>query len=377
VATVVNPTDLRADIPALDRTIYLNTGAASPSPGRVVNAVESCLEHQEYDAPAAEGAYPAAFDVFDETRATVADHLGATAEEIALTQSTTDGINRIAAAIDWAPGDKVVRTDLEHSSGILPWKRLARRGVEVEVVESEGGRVDVDAMADAVADADLVCLSSLTWTHGTLLPVAEVVELAHDAGALVLVDAVQCPGQMETDVTEWGADFVAGAGHKWLLGPFGAGFLYVREGAERHLDPALIGYRSVDDPDAEEYAYEPGANRLEVGTVSPAPYAGLREAIGVVEEIGYDAIEARIERLTDRLKAGLADADGVELLSPWEYESGLVTFRVDGASPEPLVEGLADDGVRIRDLPYPDGAVRASVHAFNTAADVDALVELL
>jgi len=377
VATVVNPTDLRADIPALDRTVYMNTGAASPSPARVVDAVESCLEHQEYDAPAAEGAYPAAFDVFDETRATVADHLGATTEEIALTQSTTDGINRIAAALDWAPGDKVVRTDLEHSSGILPWKRLARRGVEVEVVESEGGRIDPETATEAVADADLVCLSSLTWTHGTALPVEEIVEAARDAGALVLVDAVQCPGQMETDVTEWGADFVAGAGHKWLLGPFGAGFLYVREDAERHLDPALIGYRSVEDPNAEEYAYEPGANRLEVGTVSPAPYAGLREAIETIEAIGYDTIESRIERLTDRLKAGLADAEGVELLSPREYESGLVSFRVEGADAERLVEELADDGVRIRDLPYPDGAVRASVHAFNTAEDVDALVELL
>ncbi|WP_134669300.1 aminotransferase class V-fold PLP-dependent enzyme [Halorussus marinus] len=373
----MEPTDLRADIPALDRTIYMNTGAASPSPARVVDAVEDCLEHQEYEAPAAEGAYPAAFGVLDETREVVADHLGATVEEIALTQSTTDGINRIAAALDWEPGDTVVRTDLEHSSGILPWKRLARRGVEVEVLDSEAGRIDLDAAADAIADADLVCLSSLTWTHGTLLPVEEIVELAHDAGALVLVDAVQCPGQMETDVTEWGADFVAGAGHKWLLGPFGAGFLYVREGAERHLDPAHIGYRSVEDPNAEAYAYEPGANRLEVGTVSPAPYAGLAESIEIVEEIGYDTIEARIEELTDRLKAGIVDADGVELLSPREYESGLVTFRVDGADAEALVEEYADDGVRIRDLPYPDGAVRASTHVFNTAEDVDALVELL
>ncbi|WP_433627121.1 aminotransferase class V-fold PLP-dependent enzyme [Halomicrococcus sp. NG-SE-24] len=371
----MTPTELRSDIPALERTTYLNTGASGPSPTRVVDAVESCLEYQEYDAPAGEGMYSAAFDAFDRTREAVADHLGATAEEIALTQSTTDGINRIAAALDWEPGDAVVRTDLEHSSGILPWKRLARHDVRVEVVETEGGRLDVDAMREAVEGAKLVCLSSLTWTHGTLLPVTDVVDVAHDAGALVLVDAVQCPGQMAVDVTDWGADFVAGAGHKWLLGPFGAGFLHVAEGAERHLEPAHVGYRSVEDPNAEEYAYEPGAHRLEVGTVSPAPYAGLREAIDVVEELGYDTIEGRIERLTDQLKEGIAAAGDARLLSPREYESGLVTFEVD--DPEAFVERADEAGITIRALPYPEGAVRASVHVFNAERDVDELLALL
>ncbi|USZ69070.1 aminotransferase class V-fold PLP-dependent enzyme [Halorussus salilacus] len=371
----MNPEDLRADIPVLDRTAYMNTGAAGPSPTRVVEAGEDCLERHEYDAPVEEGMYPAAFETFDRTREAVADHLGATPEEVALTQSTTDGINRIAAGLDWEPGDRVVRTDLEHSSGILPWKRLARHGVETEVVESEAGRIDADAFAEAVEGAKLVCLSALTWTHGTLLPVRELTEIAHDAGALVLVDAVQCPGQMPVDVHEWGADFFAGAGHKWLLGPFGAGFLHVSPGAEARLEPAHIGYRSVEDPNAEEYAYEPGAHRLEVGTVSPVPYAGLREAIHLIEEIGYDTIEGRIERLTDRLKQGIVESDEAHLLSPREYESGLVSFVVD--DPEATVERLAEEGVRIRDLPYPDGVVRASIHVFNTEGDVDELVDRL
>ncbi|UPV73049.1 aminotransferase class V-fold PLP-dependent enzyme [Halorussus limi] len=373
----MTPTELRAAMPALDRTIYLNTGAAGPSPTNVVEAVESCVECHEYESPAAEGMYPAAFDVFDETRETIASHFDVDSDEIALTQSTTDGINRIAAALDWERGDTVVRTDLEHSSGILPWKRLKRRGVEVEVVESDGGRLDTDETKSAVRDAKLVCLSSLTWSHGTRLPVREIVETAHDAGALVLVDAVQCPGQMPVDVREWGADFVAGAGHKWLLGPFGAGFVHVAPGAETHLDPAHIGYRSVEDPNAEEYAYEPGAHRLEVGTVSPAPYAGLSEAIETIESVGYQAIQSRVEDLTDRLKEGIVNSETARLLSPREYESGLVTFAIDDPDPEAFVEELADDGVRIRSLPFPENAVRASVHVFNSEADVDELVEWL
>jgi len=373
----MEPSELRADVPALERATYFNTGASGPSPTRVAEAVESCLEYHEYEAPTSEGMYSAAFDVFDRTRETVAGHLGATAEEIALTQSTTDGINRIAAALDWERGDAVVRTDLEHSSGILPWKRLSRHGIEVEVVESEDGRIDVDEMAAGFDDAKLVVMSSLTWSHGTQLPVAEVVERAHEAGALVLVDAVQSPGQMPVDVNEWGADFVAGAGHKWLLGPYGAGFLYVDGGAERHLEPAHVGYRSVEDPNAEEYAYEPGAHRLEVGTVSPAPYAGLQEAIELIEELGYDTIQDRVAGLNDRLKEGIVATDGVSLVSPREYESGLVTFTVDDRDPETFVEELADDGVQIRSLPFPENAVRASVHVFNTAGDVDALLDAL
>lgn len=369
----MEPRALRADMPALERTTYMNTGASGPSPARVVEAVETCLERHEYEAPAEEGSYPFAFDVLDRTRETVADHLGATDETLALTQSTTDGINRIAAAIDWESGDRVVRTDLEHSSGILPWKRLEGHGVETDVLASEEGRLDLDSVKEAASDAKLVCLSALTWTHGTMLPVSEITDIAHDAGALVLVDAVQCPGQMATDVTEWGADFVAGAGHKWLLGPFGAGFCYVRDGAERHLNPVHIGYRSVEDPNAEAYAYEPGAQRLEVGTVSPATYAGLGEAIDVIEEVGYDTIERRIRTLTDRLKDGLVAAEGARLLSPGEYESGLVTFEVD--DPDGFVERLAAEGIRIRSLPYPENSVRASVHVFNTEGDIDALLE--
>lgn len=368
----MDPIELRESMPALESTVYCNWGAGGPSPRRVVEAAESALEHHEYEAPAAEGMYPAAFDAYDEARAAVADLLGADPSEIALTQSTTDGINRIAGAFDWDEDDVVVRTDLEHSAGILPWQRLEREyGVEVRVLETEGGRLDLADVKAAAEDATLFCVSSLTWTHGTRLPVSEIVDIAHDAGALVLVDAVQSPGQVPVDVREWGADFVVAAGHKWLLGPFGAGFLSVRDGVEANLVPAAIGYRSVADETATDYQYAAGAQRLEVGTASPAPYAGLTEAIGVLEEIGIDAIQRRIETLTDRLKAGVPDE---RLLSPREYESGLVTIDVE--EPETTVERLADQGIVVRPLPSPD-AIRASVHAFNNEEDVDAVLEAL
>ena len=367
----MEPADLRADIPALDDCVYLNTGAASPSPVRVTEAVETCLDHHERVSPANEGMYAAAGEVFEDTRAAVADLLGAQPAEIALTESTADGITRVADAIQWNEGDVVCRTDCEHPAGVLPWRRLADlEGIEVRELGTERGRLDLDAFADAVSDARLVCTSSLSWNYGTRFPVEEIVSVAHDAGAQVLVDAVQSPGQVDIDVAEWGADFVAGAGHKWLCGPWGAGFLYVADDAVETLEPDRVSYRSVTDPSVAEYELLPAAARLEIGTRSPLPYAGLEEAISVIEDIGLDSIESHNQELTGRLKAGLGD----RLLSPREYESGLVTFAAD--DPNATVEELGEQGIEVRSIPDPD-ALRASVHGFNTAEDVDALLSAL
>jgi selenocysteine lyase/cysteine desulfurase len=369
----VTPEDLRADIPAVTDDVYLNTGASGPAPRRVVEATTGAVEHHEYVAPVAEGAYPYAFDAFEEARAAFADFLGAGADEVALTQSTADGIARVAAALDWSTGDVVVHTDLEHSAGLLPWWFLERRGVERRVLPTSEGRLDRDALVDAVADARLLCLNSITWSHGTRLPVREVVGVAHEADCRVLVDAVQSPGQTPVDLASWDADFAVGASHKWLLGPWGAGWLYLNGDRTGGVAPPTASYRSVEDPSAAEPRLKETAARFEVGTTSPAPYVGAVEAMATVEDVGLDRITDRIERLTDRLKAGLGDL----LLSPRGYESGLVTFDAPaGETPEAFVERAREAGVVVRSLPVPE-ACRASVHAFNDAADVDALLDLL
>ena len=362
--------ELRADIPALGDAAYFNFGAHGPSPRYVVEAASAFIADHEYGS-AATDPYTHAFETYETVRKRIAAFVGAEPEEIALTESTTDGINRIAGAIDWEPGDVVVRTDLEHPAGVLPWKRLEREGVKVRVVETENGQIDREAYADAVADARLVCFSAITWTHGTRLPVADLVDIADDAGAFTLVDAVQSPGQVPIDVTDWGADAVAAAGHKWVLGPWGAGFLYVDAGAAIDLAPRAVGYRSVESPNDGEVAYKPGAKRFEVGSTTPAAHVGLVEALDAIEAVGVDAIGSRIESLTDRLKAGIP-AD--RLLSPERYESGLVTIDVD--DPEATVERLAADDIVVRSLPHP-AAVRVSVHAVSTVAEIDRLVEAL
>ncbi|WP_280535327.1 aminotransferase class V-fold PLP-dependent enzyme [Halopenitus sp. POP-27] len=367
----MTPRELRADVPALADVDYFNYGAHGPSPRYVVEAADSFLESFEYDAPVRENPYQTAAEAIDDVRETVASFVGAAPEEIALTESTTAGINAIANAIDWEPGDVVVRTDLEHPAGILPWDRLKREGIEVRVVPTSGGRIDRDAFAEAVADARLVCVSALTWTHGTWLPVAELVDVAREAGAFTLVDAVQVPGQAPMDVTDWGADAVAAAGHKWLLGLWGGGFLHVDGDVVDDLHPRSLGYRSVETPTADPYELAAGARRFEVGTANPAPHVALGEAITTIESVGVDRIQGRIHELAGRLAEGVPED---RLLSPAEPESGLVTIDVD--DPATTVDRLADEGIRLRDLPFPE-AVRASVHAVNTEREVDRLIDAL
>jgi len=366
----MTPRELRADVPALRDAAYFNFGAHGPSPEYVVEAASEFIAEHEYGS-ATTDPYGHAFDTYESVRERIAAFVGAEADEIALTESTTDGINRIAGAVDWEPGDVVVRTDLEHPAGILPWKRLEREGVEVRVLETEDGRVDREEYAEAVADARLVCFSAITWTHGTRLPVADLVEVANEAGAFTLVDAVQSPGQGPFDVSSWGADAVAAAGHKWVLGPWGAGFLYVDREAADDLAPRTVGYRSVEDPNADAIEYKEGAKRFEVGSTTAAAHVGLAEALDAIDAVGLDAIESRIESLTDRLKDGVPED---RLLSPRAFESGLVTIDVD--DPDATVERLAERDIVVRALPHPS-AIRASVHAVSTESEIDRLVDAL
>lgn len=364
--------DLRASIPPLETTAYCNWGATGPCPEAVIAAGEEFQRYHEHEVVREADPYPVAWEHYDATRETVAEFLNADPVEIALTGSTADGLGRFLGAIEWAEGDVVVTTDVEHPASDLPLARLERvHDVEVRTVETDDGFLPPERLREAAADARLVAFSAIDWLYGCRQPVAELVDAAHDAGALALVDAVQSVGQTPVDVREWGADAVAAAGHKWLLGTWGAGFLYVREALAETLEPAQIGYRGVEDPTAHEYEWTAGAGRFEIGTANVGTYAALQESMEIADSIGVARIEDRIERLTDRLKAAIP-AD--RLWSPERFHSGLVTVSVDDA--EGTVEQLQADGVIVRSLPT-DGVVRVSLHAVNTTEHVDRVAAAL
>ena len=367
------PTELRESVPAVDDVRYMNTGASGPTPRSVLEAGQAELESHEWESAGDDGPYPHAFNLYDTVRDSIASFIQTTSEEIALTQSTSDGINRIATAIEWEPGDVIVRTDLEHPAGVLPWERLKQKGCEVRVVPTENGRIHRDDFTDAIQGAKLVCLSAITWNYGTVLPVAELSAEAADAGAFVLVDAVQWPGHLPLDVSSWDAHAVAMASHKWMLGLWGAGFLYIDRAALSRLEPAQIGYRSVAQMSSGGYELHSGAQQFEVGTTSTAPYVALDSAVTLLEDIGLPAIESHILSLAELLTDSI---DAERIYSPRDPETGLVTIQVE--NPDTTIERCKDEyNLVLRTLPEPSDAIRASIHAYNTREDVEILVEAL
>lgn len=363
---------LRNAMPALDDRRYFNWGASGPSPRPVVSAANAAIEYHEFQAPRDVGMYPAADEIFEGARESIADLVGVSPSTIALTSSTTEGINRVATAIEWEPGDVVVTTDLEHAAGRLPWTRLQEAaGIDVRVLETDRGQIDLASLERTVQGADLLCVSAVDWLYGRRHPVSEMVEIAHEQDALALVDAVQAPGQRPIDLRQWGADFVAGAGHKWLLGPWGAGYLYVSPAVVADLEPIHVGYRSVSSASGGEYELHEGARRFELGTMSPGPFAGLQTAIETMQRVGIETVRERIRALRSRFVEGIPSE---RLISPPDSPTGLVTLEV--SDPDSAVEELNADGIAVRSLPLPD-SIRVSIHAPNTEAEIDALLAAL
>ena len=368
----MDPTTLRDQIPALDETIYLNTGASGPVPEPVLRAAKDRLHTQAVAAPAAGRVYEEADHVYETARERIASHLAVPASTIGLVESTADGLGAVAAAMDWSPGDVIVRTDTEHPAGILPWARLKDRfDVEIRVLETEQGRIDPEAFTDAVADATAVCLSSICWQSGVRRPVASLAEIAAETNTRVIVDAVQSVGQEPLRPREWPVDVLAGSTHKWPLGLWGGGFVYVDPGFAPTLSPPVVGYRGAETVAEKAYTLTDGARRFEVSTSSPLPYAAAIEALEIIEAIGYDTIGRRIDRLTDRLVDQLPPE---RIAAPLPPETGIVTVTVDDG--EAAVRRLGADDIQVRTLPTGD-VVRVSVHVFNTVADIDAVAAAL
>jgi cysteine desulfurase/selenocysteine lyase len=350
---------LRDAIPVARESVYLNTGASGPSPRAVREAIDEAFVAHD-DAHVSDNPYGHESEVADETREAVGSLVGAPPESIALTSNTTDGINIVADLFDWNEDDAVVTTELEHPAGVLPWERLAEvRGIEKRTVPTDGLALDREKYKDAVKETTLVCLSSTSW-YGVSLPVSQLVEIAHDAGARVVVDAAQSVGAGEVDVDDWNADYVAAPAHKWLLGPWGSGFLYVSLDAPRDAQ-RRVGYKSVKDA-----SLRGDARRLEFSTSSPALLAGTRAAVETVCAVGVEAVEERVSRLVARLENGLGDR---------HVSTGGGLVRFSDPTPDGTVARLKEEGVVVRALP--DGNLRASVHAFNTTEDIDRLIDLL
>ncbi len=378
---------VRAALPALDAGIYLNTGSVGPLPAETAAAMAELAAWELRTGRAHVDYVHDMYERMSEARAGAAAVLHADVDAIALTHSTTDGMNHAAWSIDWRPGDRAVTTRLEHPGGVGALYALRERA-GVEVVFADVGTGGDDALTLAALDeaivpgTRLVALSHVAWGTGAVLPIAEIAKLAHERGALVAVDGAQSAGAIPIDLEALGVDFYAISSQKWLLGPEGMGALAVSPAAVSTALPAFAGWFSFETVDAAGRAvFWPDARRFEGTGFHRPSILGMARSLGWLSMyVGLDWVHARAAALARRAAERLATIPGVELITPLHQMATLVSFRIAGWPAERALDEL---GARVfaiaRQLAALD-ALRISVGFFTTEAEIErfaAAVELL
>lgn len=371
------PPDIpRKMFPALSENdyAYLNSGGSGPPTYETIEAVRQTDDL--CSGPAyLQGAdfYARQGEAYARARGAAAHLLGASPEDVALTQNTTHGINLGVNSLNWEPGDEVVSTTTEHPGCLAPLHALEDRfGVKLKLVSPP---VTAEKIEEALtSETRLVALSHVDWTTGEVLPLEEICAAARERGALTLVDGAQSAGNIPLDIPATGADMYALTGHKWLLGPEGMGALYVRPDC-RVYSPNL-GYLSVADPksfDAEgDYDLHPGARRFESSTMSPALAGGFTKALEDATERGEAGLK-EIHHRADLLMDLLSENPRITLHTPRPARTGLVSFEVEGVSAKDAAERLLEQRFVVRFIPEPNHYVRTSIHLFNTEEELEAL----
>ena len=372
----------RAALPALEAGIYLNTGSVGPLPAETAAAMDQLSTYELTTGRAHPDYFLETLQRMAEARAAVAAVLVADPADIALTHSTTDGMNIGTWALDWKAGDRAVTTSLEHPGGIGALVNLRDRlGVELDFVDV-GTADDVDAVLaafDAAIDerTRLVAISHVLWASGAVMPIAGIAEIAHARGAILVVDGAQSAGAIPVELAATGADVYAISAQKWLLGPEGMGAVAVAPGVRDRLAPAFGGHFSFETIDRLGVAVPwPDARRFESSNFHRPSIVGMARSIGWLSMfVGLDWIYQRGAAMARLAADRLAAIEGVELLTPRERMATLVTFRIAGWTAQAALDEL---GARVfaiaRTVPLVD-AVRISVGFFNSEAELDRLVE--
>jgi L-cysteine/cystine lyase len=369
---------VRAALPATGAGIYLNAGSVGPLPAETARAMSEVADRELQVGRASYADYLDTLDRRAEARAAVAAILSADIDTVALTHSTTDGLNIAATGHDWRPGDRAVTTNREHVGGVAPLLALAEsRGVEVELVNVGVGADEAAILAafDRAIDerTRVVSFSHVLWSTGAVMPVRAIADLAHERGAFVLVDGAQAPGAIAVDVAALGVDAYALSAQKWLLGPEGMGALWVSPEWNDRIRPTFAGWFGFDSPgDRPPYRRFADARRHEIGTLHGPSIVGFARSCGwLAMYVGLEWAHSRAAGLAGRFADALAATPRVELVTPRDRMATLLTSRIEGWPGDRVLEELGRRTFAIaRTVPDSDW-VRFSVGFWNTEAELD------
>jgi selenocysteine lyase/cysteine desulfurase len=373
VATL--PARIRHRFSVFEQRVYINSCSQGALSDSVREAYARYLDGwDEHGAP-----WEYWVGRLEAVRASIASLVDADEDEIAVTTSVSAGVSALASGLRFDEGrDTVVVSDFEFPTIGQIWHAQERRGLRVVHVRAEAdGTIPLERFAEAIDERTaLVATTHVCFRNGGRLDVEGIARLAHERGALVLVDAYQTVGSLPIDVRALDCDFLAAGVLKYLLGSAGVGFLYCRRDLVEGIEPTATGWfadRDIFEMDIRDYSPAPTARRFEAGTPPIPPiYAGIA-GIELMKEIGIAETEAHVRGLNAILLAGLDDL-GARVVTPRDPEQHGALICVASTNAERLVEALADEGVVTSSR---DDNLRISAHCYNTAEDVETVLELL
>ena len=375
--TAFEPWAIEEWFPSPNRETHLNSAGAVLCPVPVKQEVQAFLEAYALDVGQA---YKTFLPCVERLRRRLAGLMGATPEEIALTHHTAEGTGIVANGLDWRKGDAIMTLSREYPSTMYPWMHLERtRGVRLVILEEREGRLDEDEIVGALwrEKPRLFALSAVEWCSGWRFDLQRIGRACRETGAFFFVDAAQSLGFWECDVRACHVSAMAGSAWKWLFGPPGQGYLYLRRGLLKEVRPTFVGSSSVID--AENYldyklAFQPDMRRFEYSTANLSALVWFDAGVRFLRRLGLPEIREHVFALQDYAAQRFRDL-GCELRGgqgPPERRSGMMAFRCPGVDSSALSEQLKSEAGMT--VPERDGFLRVSFHAYNTRAGIDALV---
>jgi cysteine desulfurase / selenocysteine lyase len=380
---------LRGETQGCEQSIFFNNAGASLQPRPVVARV---IEHLRLEERL--GGYEAADLVAEELEGlygSVARLLHCAPEEIALLENSTRGWEMAFYSLRFAPGDRIVTAANEYASNYIAFLQMAQRtGAEICVVKSDpAGEVDLEALEKLLDErVKLIALTHVPTNGGLVQPAAQVGALARLARIPFLLDACQSTGQIHLDVNALGCDMLCATGRKYLRGPRGTGFLYVRSGMLAQMEPPSLDMRAATWVSREKFEVRGDARKFETWESSAATRLGLGVAIEYALTLGLERIERRVQSLAALLRERLAEVKGVTVQDLGRVRSGIVTFTYLGHAAGDVMQWLKANGIAVRTTERSstlidmerrglDELVRASVHYYNTESELDRLCAVL
>ena len=365
----------RSQFPVTESLVYMNHAAVSPLSRRVRDAMVGLLD--EVHQRGAED-WQQWVRTYDATRRSLAQLLNADQGEIALTKNTSEGVSTFANGLEWRSGDEIVSIEGEFPSNYYAWKALEKRGVVLRLVQREQGRVSHESIASALSSRTrVVAVSFVDYLSGFRLDLERLGQACAAQGCLLFVDAIQGLGAFPLDVKVAQIAGLAADGHKWMLGPEGAGVLYVSRQVMERVTPTEVGWWTVRhwaDFTSRELSWRDDARRYECGTLNTVGIYGLGAAIDLLLEVGTPNIAEQVLNLTDRLRCGLLERGHLVFGPQTRKEaSGIVSFVPRQGTAEGLLESFLAHRIQVAAR---CGMVRVSPHFYNTEAEIDQVLEL-